>query len=247
MKTKLILSLVMAASILLPSCELGLDFLNPAGKTKTSERPIVGKVAKLVIKDDVDVTVYVNSSTTQRAAVTAGENLISGIKTDFADSTITIKNTNTLAWTSSFKNKKEVTLYLNSPFAELDYYGVGNINVVDTLITDSFTYYCSNSAGEVSIKLKVNSVNVNQQSGVSDLRVYGNGGTATVNYRGTGWIYMDQFVVNNMNITNHGSGDSYVNVLNNLSVKIESIGNVIYKGNPSISLIKEGTGNLIQQ
>jgi len=59
-------------------------------------------------------------------------------------------------------------------------------------------------------------------------------------------MYLDQLVVNNMNITNHGSGDNYVNVLNNLTVTIESIGNIIYTGNPTISLTKNGSGNLIK-
>lgn len=247
MKTKLTLFLLLAASTILPSCELGLNFLNPAGKTKTVERPLPTTIAKVVVDDDVDVTVFIDPAASQRAVVTAGENIISGIKTEISDSTITIKNTNTFAWTSSFKNKKQVTLYLNSSFATLEYYGDGNVSVLDTIKENSFTYHCSESSGEVSILLKANNAVIDQQSCVSDLRVFGSCNNATVTYRGSGWIYLDKFVANNMSVTSYGSGDIYVNVINSLMVSIKSIGNIVYSGNPTIALSKDGTGNLVKE
>jgi|GEM_PF-1465540 Protein of unknown function (DUF2807). len=246
MKTTLAYCLLLVIVLTLPSCELGLDFLNPAGKTKTVERMFNSKITKIVVDDDVDLTIYINSTAQQRAIVTAGENLIAGIKTKVSDSTITVENTNTLTWTSSFKDKKEVTLYLNNNFSDLEYFGDGTIQALDTIVSNSFLYHCSESSGEVSLTLRTNNLTINQQSSVSDLRVFGFAENATVTYRGSGWMYLDQLVVNNMNITNHGSGDNYVNVLNNLTVTIESIGNIIYTGNPTISLTKNGSGNLIK-
>ena len=246
MKNKIILSLVMMASLVLPSCEMGLDFLNPAGKSQTVERPFNGAISKVVIDDDVDVTVYINATLQQKAVVTAGENIISGIKTEVSDSTITIKNTNSFEWTSSFKNKKEVTLYLNGYFSDLEYFGDGNVQVVDTIVAGSFLYHCSESSGEVSMLLIAQNLVVNQQSSVSDLHIAGSCNSAAVTYRGSGWIYLDQLVASNMNITSWGSGDTYVNATGTLTAQINSIGNVIYTGNPAITLNRQGSGNLIK-
>ncbi len=228
----------------LSSCELGLDFLNPAGHTREEKRPILTKIARIVVSDDVVVDIHFTNGE-QYAIVKAGDNIMKDIKTSIADSTISIGDNSKFTWTSSYKNTKKVTLYINSTLTELYYYGIGDITVLDTIKTNSFIYDCKESSGKVQFMLVANSCNINQNSGISDLTINGRCNNATVYYKGTGWVYLNNFRTQSMNVTNNGSGDIFVNVTNTLSATIKSIGNIKYLGTPQITFVKEGKGNLV--
>jgi hypothetical protein len=228
----------------LSSCELGLDLLNPAGDIREVKRPIIGKITKIVVNDDVVVNVHFTNGE-QYVLVKAGDNIIRDIKTSVADSTIEIRNNSSLTWTSSYKNKKEVTLYLNRNLTDLFYYGIGDVTILDTIKANTFQYYCKESSGSVRISLVVNTCNINQYSGISDLVIYGNCVNASINYKGTGWVYLQDFKTQNMVVTNNGTGDIFVNVASTLNATIKSIGNIRYIGSPEIVYVKDGKGNLV--
>ncbi|WP_170830004.1 GIN domain-containing protein [Williamwhitmania taraxaci] len=210
---------------------------------KEVERPIIGRVSKIVINHDVKVTVHVTEGR-QYATVKAGENIISEVTTTMVDSTLTIRNESGKAWSTSFKNRKEVSLYLNNTVTAISYFGIQDVTVMDTIRANQFTYYCDESGGRVSIPLIANRCNIEQHSGVSDLIIVGRCNDVDVYYKGTGWIYLQDFKNSNMVVTNNGTGDILVNASNNLTATIKSIGNIVYMGFPSITLVKDGKGNL---
>ena len=242
---KKIIGFVFATASLLSlnSCEYGLDYINPAGDTKAVERAITGKITKIAIHDDVKVTIHFTDGR-QYATVKAGENIIRDVKTDVSDTTLTIRNNSSIGWSSSYKNKKEVTLYLNESVSTLAYFGVQDVLFVDTIRTKSFSYRCDESAGRVTLPLIASSCDIVQHSGVSDLTIGGKCANVTVYYKGSGWIYLQDFQTQNAVATSNGSGDIFLNVSNSLSATIMSIGNIIYKGQPQISVTKDGKGSL---
>lgn len=229
----------------LNACELGFDFINPAGPTREVERSFNGKITKVSLYDDVKVTVRFTDGE-QYATVRAGKNIIDNVKTTLSDSILTIRNETKATWSSSYENKKEVTLYLNNTLTSITYYGVEDLTFLDTIKVPSFDYYCDNSAGKVKLALICNTCNINQHSGVSDLVISGKCDEASVYYKGSGWIYLQEFVTPKMDVTNNGSGDISINVTATLLATIKSIGNIKYIGSPQITLVKEGKGNLKQ-
>ena len=141
----------MIALLLLTSCEIGLDFLNPAGDMREVERTITGRVSKISINDDVKVTIHFTDGR-QYAVVKAGDNIIREVRTSMVDSTLTICNNSKLEWSTSYKNRKEVTLYLNNTLSTLSYFGIEDVTITDTIRTNLFTYYCNESGGRVQLR-----------------------------------------------------------------------------------------------
>jgi len=178
------------------------------------------------------ITLYLIKSTTNKVEITGGKNLLSKIKTDITDSTLTIDNNNTFNWVRSYK-KSEITV--NLYFTKLNKFYIRGENKVysnDSLKVDNLSIEVHSGLTNINLIFKSNNLDIVVHDGAGDVKISGktnklyawNNGMALVDYRHlqTNYIY---FVGKSIN-------KSYVNCDGVLDVDLYENGNIFYYGNP---------------
>lgn len=219
-----------------------LDCFKSTGKLIAIERPVT-TFTQIELNNNVDLVYHQDSMLLLR--ISAGENLINGITAKVENNTLVIKNENKCNWVRDFNNKYTVEVFAPDLKGIINY-GSGNISFADTLFTYSFQYDNWNASGIVDFKFKCDRIFVNIHTGTADVAVKGMVGMNQLYYNGYGKMDFKDLHTNLTYITNRGSGDCFIDVRDLLEVKILSIGNIYYTGNPpELSANITGTGQLI--
>lgn len=227
------------------------------GDVITEERLIAPRFSVISMYNNVNVTLV--QSDEPHLELTCPKNLIDKVTTELSltGDTLIIKNENTLNWLRSYDYSIDLTVYY-SDLREINYASIGNLKgedplrgylsqLTDTLINGNDTTYSHSY-------IKAFTLNINEGSGDIDLNFdcevvknkFGNG-TSKVTFRGKsgytelitrsyGLIDASQLNANIVKVKSESTNDVYVWAKSQLIVQLYSIGNIYYKGEPSITV-----------
>jgi hypothetical protein len=179
-----------------------------------------------------------------KVRVEGGENLLSSIKTEVLNSTLSISNNNTCDFVRSYDDK--IIVYVSAPnFFDINHLGLGDITCQAVLTTDSIYYHIKNSG---DLYLNVNNKYVRGDiNGNGDIICSGQTIFNLLNARGECHIKCGNLNTQISDFYLMTSGPSYLNVNQTLNIIIKNSGYVYYNGNPvTINKTITGTGKLIQ-
>ncbi len=208
------------------------------------ETRMVSSFNKLELHDNVSVILVQSDS--NYAVVEAGENIISGIRTDVNDAgQMVIRNTNTCNWIRSYS--KPLNVYLH--YQDLDsiiYRSIGDVYTQNMMTTDTLWLEVFEGAGEINIDISSTRLYCSIHNGTADVYFTGQTGLQFLYSAGFGILDARDLVSTFAYVRNKSSNNLFVYSTKVLGVEINGIGDVYYKGNPDISLDKQGSGELIK-
>lgn len=242
MKTKIIVLLFIIFTFSTCKKDHLLDCFKSAGKTITENRE-TNAFININLTDNVDLIIH--TDTTYFVKVTAGDNLINGIITEWNNKTLYIRNENRCNWMRSFKNIYTVEIGMNQP--ELIHYnGSGNITCLDTIRKEDFIFDSFGGSGTINLNFNSNKIHLNDHIGRADIHAFGFANESYIYVNDVGVLDASGMNTNYTYITNNSTGDCRINVKNELGFEIKYSGNIFYTGNPHfLSQNFSGTGKLI--
>jgi hypothetical protein len=194
--------------------------------------------------DNVDVELIEGPNS--KVEVTAGANLIDQLKTEVIDSVLIISNVSTCNFVRSYSQPLTAKVYFQR-IDSIEYRSVGNLTCLSEIAnSDSFQINIFEGAGLIQLELQTAISRLNFHYGTASLEV---SGFSQVNYiyqASYGPIRAENLITTFNYLENKSTNNTYVQANVGLGVTISSIGSVYYRGNPAISLSKNGSGELIQ-
>ena len=242
---KIFSAFLCSAIVLFSSCskESRWDCVKGTGKKTTVTRPLAS-FNKIYVNGNIDVILRQGSG--QEVTVEAGGNLLPEIKTEVVNGELHIDNHNKCNWARSYKKGTiTINVTLEQPLRYLWTEGSGLIKSTDTLICD-FLKIWAHQSGNVDLIVNANYV-LSDTHTTADLTLHGKTGLLQFYHTGEGYLHLEDLQANDAWIYSNTSGDAFINVLFSMEVTLNWVGNIYYKGNPSISLLGSGKGKLIQQ
>ena len=239
-----IILLILALSFSWSACQKTdpTDCFTSTGSDINEERP-TKPFRKIILNDNVNLVL--TQSANSSILVTAGEKIISKIITEFDEETLIISNYNSCNWVRSFK--REITVYVNiDTLCQIEYNGSGDISSTNTIQQDSLMLNIWEGAGSINLDIDVFRNYIYFHIGTADVNY---SGFSHLNYISTmsfGPVDARDLETTFTYMSSSGSNNCFVKASNELHAQISSIGNVYYSGNPSISLNRTGTGELIR-
>jgi hypothetical protein len=225
------------------SCSKICDCVESTG-SPTEETITVPYFEKIYTENNINV--FISMGSPEQVQLQGGKNLLSNISATVSNGVLTLKNNNICNWLRSYK-KSTINVYVTMPrVTQLTNDGVGTIQSLDTLTTDTIQVKTLN-AGGINLIVK-NQLILGDLFGPGDLTLSGTSTQLSCNFvGGTGFMYCDNLNTGYTFLSTSTTGDCYVGTTNSLSVVINQIGNVYYRGNPTILKTINGSGQLIQE
>lgn len=213
--------------------------------TISNDLRILPPFAKIYLNDNVNI--FIKQGIQQEVKIEAGKNLISLIKTEVVNNELFIKNNNRCNWARSYKNG-DINVYITMPVLRcITHYGSGNIKSLDTIVCDTLEMLTRES-GDIDLTINANIV-FSRLHGTSDITLRGKSHLQGIFHMGEGFLHFEDLETQDTWSHSKASGNQYLNAKNNLSVRLDWVGNIYYVGNPTITIsdIGKGTGKVIQQ
>ncbi|OYT16475.1 MAG: hypothetical protein B7C24_07510 [Bacteroidetes bacterium 4572_77] len=237
-------TLLMAVGIINNSCNKTdpSDCFKATGPNVTEKRT-VALFKKIILRDNVCLVLTQDSN--YSVTVMAGEKIMPKVITTITDEVLDISNANSCNWVRSFE--REITVYANvDVLNEIEYRGSGDITCTNTIVQDSLTLGIVEGAGKVDMDVDIYRNYIYFHIGTADVYY---SGKSHLNYLST--LSFGLVDIRNMNtvytyMTAAGSNNTFVNAGFELNVRIESMGDVYYIGDPEINLSGTGTGELLK-
>jgi len=235
-------------------CTIGLLWLSGCGKDKSfdcfrSTGPIEMEERSIEPFDSIDVSHNINmiliDDGNYKVEVEAGKNLLPDIKTEVKNRQLLIYNDNTCNWVRSYNKPINVYVHFDKLW-KITYLSSGDISNLDTIREDSLCVDVWGGCGKIELVIDVYSSYFIMNAGTSDIVIHGNAGINSIYSGDLGLIDCRNLISNYCFITHKGSNNCFVYAITELGVKIESIGDIYYAGNPGkITQHNTGTGRLI--
>ena len=206
---------------------------------------ILPPFTKIYLTDNVNV--FIKQGIEQEVKIEAGKNLISLIKTEVINNELFIKNSNRCNWARSYKNG-HINIYLTMPELKfITHYGSGNIKSLNIIVCDTLEMLTRES-GDIELTINANIV-FSRLHGTSDITLHGKSNLQGIFHMGEGFLHFEDLETQETWSHSKASGNQYLNAKNNLSVRLDWVGNIYYIGNPTIAINDKGkgAGKLIQQ
>jgi hypothetical protein len=199
--------------------------------------------------DSINVGDYVNLFLTQdsvnRVMVESGENIIDGITTEINDHLLVIRNINTCNWLRSYNVPVNVYISVKN-LRKVFYEASGNISSTNTINSENFTVLVSGGCGTIDLDMNVNEGYFRLEQGTVDFKLHGHCSISTIYAGDFGFFDCKDLSTGYSFVTNSGSNDCYVKVLQYLEANINSIGNIYYTGTPDTIITNiNGSGQVI--
>jgi hypothetical protein len=233
----------LAAGIMSCEKEHMFDFLKSTGNDITAYRNVNGNFTEIVLENDINLVL--TQGPAYEIKLVGGENMLPGIDTDIADSTLTLRNNNKFNWVRSYDRK--ITAYVTLPhLLRLGYKATGNVTNTDTIREDSLFVVTSGGSGYIQLLIKTKSSHLSINAGSADIEVSGISGVNYIYSNGYGPFHCLNLQTDITYITSNSTNDCYVNVRNLISYNLLSLGNIFYIGNPQKEPGKvTGSGKLL--
>lgn len=230
--------------ILLISCndENAFDCVKTVGNTSTytidlpsfNEIEIIG-----------DIQLYLENSTDQIVSLTTGENLFPKINFEVVDGLLTVSDNNRCNWARKYGNtiltikSNNITAIKNS--------GSRDINTIGTYnYSGKFTLTSVNASGDYYLNIKGDMLRISSNK-VSNFYINGTVDDLFVGfYSGQGRFEGEKLYATSVKLFHRGSNDIIVKPLETLTGSIESFGNIVVHGQPSLVDVEQnGEGEII--
>lgn len=183
--------------------------------------------------------VHLKQAADTKVIVSAEENLMRVIETYVSDSTLHIRIRKDVRL--NFFRDIHVTLQ-SANYHVISFSGSGNIDNIDTLYTDDFSYEISGSGGaRFTVVSNLLKTFVNGSGNVS---LYGHTDSYNSQLNGSGNVSGLDLSCLDADISVNGSGGHTLSVQHSLDVSIRGSGHVRYKGSPSVNADIEGSGKV---
>jgi len=227
------------------SCGKDSSCIKNTGKQTTEYRSINTVITKIKIEDNINLIITQNNI--PELKLEGGANLLPYIHTRLNGNTLEISNGNKCNFLRSYKPK--LTAYLSIPnLTEINYTGKGNVISEGVLNFPDFIVETRDGTGSVNLNLNSNNLSILSHTGATDFTI-----TGTTNYLyafsgSNSWFHMKNLAANQVQVNSDGTGDISVSPNNNFLVELTSLGNVIYIGNPTLTIsVNTGSGKIIKQ
>ena len=230
---------VCVAMGLLTGCKADLGDCFTASGPIVTERRNIAAFQKLEVLDNVDVIWHQSDSV--YALVTAGQNLLSGIRTQTNGATLSISNQNSCNWTRRYDQPCMVHLYSPPPDA-VAIRGFGDIKTADTLRRTSMLlqHY---GASDVEIKVRAEAMYVDFNSPAT-LLLTGGCATGSYNIQNFGKVNGLGFAMGVCRLKMEGENNVRIAVTDTLLGTHLSNRTVFLKGNP-VNLLEYKAGGRV--
>lgn len=257
-QTALLLAITLFVStLMLPSCDDGNGCISGSGGIVTKVLNI-GPFHSIIAESDFEIRL--EQGTEQLVEVDGHENIIGDITTEVSDNIWMISLTGecynsldivvriTLPTIKSVESNGADRVILNS-FDSLDqltlissgagpFFQSGVLNVSDRLEIQN------TGSGDMAANFSTPRLEVSM-TGSGSIHLTGDAISQTVGISGSG-LYSAFDMASNICVIEHsGSGNAEVLVEDDLDVKLTGSGNISYKGNPTITSMVTGSGQLI--
>ncbi|NOU17699.1 MAG: DUF2807 domain-containing protein [Bacteroidales bacterium] len=231
------LFLIVCTSIVYSSCK---DGLFNAGDVVTREIQLSSTISCIEVNTMLEITLV--QDTINKALVTCGENLQSDIDIFVKDNILYLNNSIKYNWSRSYE-KVKLELHLIS-IPRLDVRKPSYITSRDTIKTHEFFLVDWGKFTELDVTLDVDNCAIDVSvEGFGHYTVKGKSTTANFHCKGSAFFYAEKLQVQNCTVLQNSIGDTYVNVLNKLTVTIQNSGKVYYYGNPSSIILNNNFPN----
>lgn len=240
---KVILFLIILVFIDSCSKEKRCDCLKSTGAVITEERTVT-PFNQIKIEDKINL--FLKQDTFYSVKVEAGENLLYDIITEVNDSMLEIRNNNHCNWVRSYKPEINVYVTFKNIWHLIYLKGAGKVITEDTIRTDSFRLDNLEGTGSLNFFINADETFFILHTGPADLTVKGKTNYSYLYTAGNGPTDMTEYNSKIVCITSKSTADSYVWVTDEIDVWIDYVGNIYYKGNPSVITHNyTGSGRLI--
>jgi hypothetical protein len=218
MKTKFIFSLGLAS--ILTACAFGID---GSGKVATATRT-VEKFSGVELKNAANV--YITQGETQEVKIEAEDNLIGHITTKVKNDELVID------CDENINSHEPINIYITvKDLCLLELSGSGNMITKNEISCEHMTLRLGGS-GEMKVALKSQLLKATL-SGSGDMNLTGSTSESDLRINGSGNVNAQQMKSFTSSVTISGSGNTRVDVNNELNVQITGSGNVHYVSEPA--------------
>lgn len=210
--------------------------LKSIGKESTKEISLEN-FKHLEINHKIDVELYHSSS--PKAQIFTGENIIDGISLKVENNTLKIDNYNRCNWLRNLKQKPLVKLYVDS-LESLTFYGAGNLVAKDTILSKIFVLEAWEGSGDIDFTVKCSDLYLKANTGVVNFNIKGKSDYLYIYNNTYSFFNTENLLTNEAYLVSQGNGDIKVFAQNKLSVEQRS--NNIIEYNASVNQL-----NILQQ
>jgi len=225
-KIAILLTAIGIMALFAASCKLTIGVVRGSGDIEDEEREVSGfdeisfsGIGKLIIEQGDEESLRVEADDNVIGLIETGvrgDRLHIGFKRGF-----NIVPTATVRFYLTVKDLKRIDLS-----------GVGDIEC-DFLKTDDMEFSISGS-GDIDFTIEAETIEIDV-SGLGNINLAGKVDYHRVQISGSGKYDAEELESNDCEIEVSGLGSATVNVTDDLDIVINGVGNVYYKGNPSIT------------
>ena len=239
------LLIYIAAVFLFAACdsEDAWDMLKTRGEQKTEHRE-VANFTGITVYNGIDVVL--EKADKSGAMLSGWSNLLPKVELAVdADGMLTIMDNNKFDIVRNPNNKTTIHLHYSGEINAITTHGDGTITNIDTLHTSSLGILSEDASGMIDLVVKSGSIGIGTNNrNVGDIRLSGSTPWLGITNWGNAPIHAEDLKVEGCSITHRGPGDFYLNVSDWMEVEIYSIGDVYYRGNPTLTVKRVGKGNI---
>lgn len=213
--------------ILLTGCKKKGCF-ESSGSTTTSVRAVT-PFSEIHAYDNINIVL--RQDTAESITIEAGSNLQPYIKADIGNDVLSLRNNSGCSW---LKGPSEtITAYVSvKSLATLKLYGSGTISGVNTINSTSFTLDSYEAVSPVKLAIHASLASLIIRDENAEYTLSGDVGYATVYCGMKGTMDLRNLKMQNTEVDQRSVRDLYVWATDHLTVRVQYMGNVYYKGTP---------------
>jgi hypothetical protein len=178
------------------------------------------------------------------ASISSFKNTIDLISFEVVDSLLEIRDGNKCNFLRDFEKQTTIDFHYKK-ITVLSLNGNGNINTLAPIENDVVHVYSLSSNSNIDIEVKALSFVAKLVNGTLSGTISGSGKNSNIFHSGHSNINFEELEVENLRFTNKSDADLYIKSTTSLFAELLSIGNIYYKGNPSIEVTKNRFGSKI--
>jgi len=192
-----------------------------------------------------NIEVHISSGAVQDVQLTAGTNIIPGIRMEVIDGVLYLDNLNTCNWTREYVNP--IVEISNPALTKIVQHGFGKIMSKGLVTYDQLTLVNTGGAGDFIFEVDVQKLTVVSNE-VANFYLIGSAEQLVIGFYYADEIFFgEDLMVDNCVITHYGSNSMHLNVSGSLKGAIYSYGDVImYRQMPqTVDVTESENGKLI--
>lgn len=246
MQDKIFLVFVACSVVFTTGCDRpsAPDCFKTAGDQAIEQRSFSQPIRTLAIDDLLEVRIF-ETDGPERIDIVGPANLLSKVRTSQDGSVVNVYNDNTCNFVRDLSIRLQVNCYVHA-LERLEYNGQGDLYFVDTLHTDVFTFESLESAGDVVLRLAVDSMEVLCHSGLSNFQIEGEARIAGLFNQGMGKMNAANLQAEAVLCRQASINSMKVRATAYLYAVITSRGDLFYAGEPAdVEQVISGSGALI--